>query len=148
MRLDADTLLACADVPSWAEQLAAEDFADEQSLIDAADRLAGDWTDDEVVRGLAAHPRIGDKAVSLKVRGWSAQEQAGVRPSDELVEVNAAYEQRFDRVFLICATGLSGDEIIAAARQRLGNDDATEAAVVKDELRKIALLRLRKALHP
>lgn len=143
MKLDAATLLACADIPSWAERLAAEDFADEQSLIDAADRLARDWTDDEVARGLAAHPRIGDK-----VAGWSAQEQSGVRPSDELVEVNAAYEQRFDRVLLICATGLSGDEIIAAARRRLGNDDATEAAVVKDELRKIALLRLRKALHP
>lgn len=143
MKLDADTLLACANIPSWAERLAAEDFADEQSLIDAADRLADDWTDEEVAQGLAAHPRIGDK-----VAGWSAQEQSGVRPSDELVAVNAAYERRFDRVFLICATGLSGDEIIAAARQRLDNDDATEAAVVKDELRKIALLRLRKVLHP
>jgi 2-oxo-4-hydroxy-4-carboxy-5-ureidoimidazoline decarboxylase len=148
VKLDADTLLACADIPSWAERLAADDFADEQSLIDTADRLADDWTDDEVAQGLAAHPRIGDKAASLKAGGWSAREQSGVRPSDELVAVNAAYERRFDRVFLICATGLSGDEIIAAARHRLGNDDATEAAVVKDELRKIALLRLRKALHP
>ena len=50
------------------------------------------------------------------------------------------------QVFLICATGLSAEEIVASARERLGNDDATEAAVVADELRKIALLRLRKVL--
>lgn len=135
-------LLSCADIPAWAEHLADErPYADEQELLETADRVARYWTDEEVAQGLAAHPRIGDR-----VQGWSAQEQAGVQPSDALVEVNAAYEQRFDRVFLICATGLSAEEIIAAARQRLGNDDATEAAVVADELRKIALLRLRKVL--
>ena len=54
---------------------------------------------------------------------WSRQEQAGVQPGDELVEVNRAYEERFGRVFLICATGLTAADVVAAARARLANDD-------------------------
>jgi 2-oxo-4-hydroxy-4-carboxy-5-ureidoimidazoline decarboxylase len=42
---------------------------------------------------------------------------------------------------------LGGDEILASLRERLGNDDATEQAVVAEELRKIALLRLRKLVE-
>ncbi len=61
-----------------------------------------------------------------------------------LVEANRAYEERFGRVFLICATGLSSDEILAALRARLDNDPAREADVVADELRRIAVLRVRK----
>jgi 2-oxo-4-hydroxy-4-carboxy-5-ureidoimidazoline decarboxylase len=64
----------------------------------------------------------------------------------ELVAANLAYEDRFGDVFLICATGKSQAEILAAARQRLANDDETERAVVADELRKIALLRLERLL--
>jgi len=37
--------------------------------------------------------------------------------------------------------------VIAAARSRLTNDEASETAVVKEELRKIALLRLQKELN-
>lgn len=102
-------------------------------------------TDDEVARAVAAHPRIGERA-----SGWSRGEQAGVARDDRtrvaLVEANHRYEQRFDRVFLICATGLTADQILAAAGTRLQNDDATECVVVADELRRIVLLRLRKVI--
>jgi 2-oxo-4-hydroxy-4-carboxy-5-ureidoimidazoline decarboxylase len=59
---------------------------------------------------------------------------------------NGAYEERFGQVFLICATGLSATEMLAALRARLGNDAGTEAKIVRDELRKITGLRLRKLL--
>ena len=36
--------------------------------------------------------------------------------------------------------------MLAAARERLGNDEATERAVVAGELRKIALLRLERLI--
>ncbi|MEU4418762.1 2-oxo-4-hydroxy-4-carboxy-5-ureidoimidazoline decarboxylase [Nocardia salmonicida] len=81
---------------------------------------------------------------------WSRAEQATVtrtaETDRELAVGNQAYEDRFGRVFLICATGLSGEEILKSLRSRLDNDDATEQAVVADELRKIALLRLRKVV--
>ena len=91
------------------------------------------------------HPRIG-----ARVTGQSAAEQSGV--ADEaraaLEAGNAAYEERFGHVFLICATGLSGAQLLAALRGRLGNDEAAERAVAAAELRKITLLRVRKALTP
>jgi 2-oxo-4-hydroxy-4-carboxy-5-ureidoimidazoline decarboxylase len=49
-------------------------------------------------------------------------------------------------VFLICATGLSGEQMLAALRQRLENDETSERVVVTTELRKITVLRVRKAL--
>jgi len=63
-----------------------------------------------------------------------------------LAEANRAYEQRFGRVFLICASGRSAEAILTAARTRLANDAVTESRVVADELRQIALLRLRKVI--
>jgi 2-oxo-4-hydroxy-4-carboxy-5-ureidoimidazoline decarboxylase len=59
---------------------------------------------------------------------------------------NRTYEERFGQVFLICATGLSAAEMLTALRARLGNDADTEAKIVREELRKITGLRLRKLL--
>ncbi|MFC4784351.1 2-oxo-4-hydroxy-4-carboxy-5-ureidoimidazoline decarboxylase [Nocardioides sp. MAHUQ-72] len=146
------TLLACCDVPSWARAVVeARPYADVDALLETADKAARSLTPDEVDRALAAHPRIGEHAEGSDTgAAWSRQEQSGVSRDDrtraELVGANRDYEERFGHVFLICATGLSAEEILAAARQRLGNDDATEAAVVADELRRIALLRLGKVL--
>jgi 2-oxo-4-hydroxy-4-carboxy-5-ureidoimidazoline decarboxylase len=47
-------------------------------------------------------------------------------------------------VFLIFATGKGAPEMLAAARERLAHDEATERPVVQEELRKIALLRLER----
>jgi 2-oxo-4-hydroxy-4-carboxy-5-ureidoimidazoline decarboxylase len=120
-------------------------YDDADALLAAAERAMSELPDDDVARAVAAHPRIGERA-----SGWSRGEQAGVARDDRtqaaLVEANHRYEQRFDRVFLICATGLSADQILAAAGTRLQNDDATERAVVADELRRIVLLRLRKVI--
>ena len=49
-------------------------------------------------------------------------------------------------MFLICATGLSGEQMRAALGSRLGNDPAKERAVATAELEKITLLRVAKAL--
>ncbi len=65
--------------------------------------------------------------------------QAGLRAG------NAAYEERFGHVFLICATGMSAASMLAALRARLGHDPAREREVVRAELTKIVRLRLGKA---
>ncbi|MFB9660899.1 2-oxo-4-hydroxy-4-carboxy-5-ureidoimidazoline decarboxylase [Glycomyces mayteni] len=81
---------------------------------------------------------------------WSRSEQARAMTADaavraELADANAAYEERFGRVFLICATGLAAEDILAAARRRLANDEPTERAETRAELRKIVAFRLGKA---
>jgi 2-oxo-4-hydroxy-4-carboxy-5-ureidoimidazoline decarboxylase len=139
-------LLACCDVPAWADRLVeGRPYDDADALLATADRAMRELTDEELDRALAAHPRIGERAT-----GWSGDEQAGVARDNgtlaALAAANRRYEQRFDRVFLICATGLGADQILAAAEDRLRNDDATERMVVADELRKIVLLRLEKVI--
>jgi 2-oxo-4-hydroxy-4-carboxy-5-ureidoimidazoline decarboxylase len=100
-----------------------------------------DWAD--VLEAIAGHPRIGDRAA-----GQSAAEQSGVADSSRaaLADGNRAYEARFGHVFLICASGLSGEQMLAALRVRLDNDPQTERTVATTELRKITVLRVRKAL--
>ncbi len=145
-------LLACADVPAWADAvLAGRPYADSDELAATADKAAREFSPADVDRALAAHPRIGERATGAGTEAaWSRAEQSAVSRDTEteraLAEGNRAYEERFGRVFLICATGLSGEEILASLRSRLTNDDATEQAVVAEELRKIALLRLGKVL--
>jgi 2-oxo-4-hydroxy-4-carboxy-5-ureidoimidazoline decarboxylase len=145
-------LAACCDVPRWVDRvLAGRPYADADALAEVADRAVRELDEGEVALALAAHPRIGDRASGESTEAtWSRGEQAGVGDDPAiraaLAAGNREYEQRFGRVFLICATGLSATEMLAALRDRLTNDDATEAAAVQEELRKIALLRLSKLL--
>ena len=146
------TLLACCDVPGWAAAVEqGRPYADVEAAAAVADAAARALGPADVDRALAAHPRIGERAEGQGTEAaWSRGEQSGVssdeRTAAALLEGNRAYEERFGRVFLICATGLSGEQVLDSLTERLGNDDETEAAVVADELRKIAVLRLRKVL--
>jgi 2-oxo-4-hydroxy-4-carboxy-5-ureidoimidazoline decarboxylase len=145
-------LLACCDVPAWAAAVRdSRPYPDVEALLATADAAARRITPTEVQRALDAHPRIGERAHRDGAEaGWSRQEQSGVRHDADtqqaLAEGNRAYEERFGRVFLICATGLSGDEVLGSLQTRLANDEPTEAGVVAEELRKIALLRLRRVV--
>jgi 2-oxo-4-hydroxy-4-carboxy-5-ureidoimidazoline decarboxylase len=81
----------------------------------------------------------------------SRAEQAGVDPVDAEVAAalaagNRAYEERFGRVFLIRAAGRSSREILAALTERLDHTPAEEEPVVADQLRQIAVLRLKGLL--
>jgi 2-oxo-4-hydroxy-4-carboxy-5-ureidoimidazoline decarboxylase len=145
-------LLACCDVPSWAAAVRDDrPYADLAALLTTADAAARRFTRADVDRALAAHPRIGERAAGNGAdAAWSREEQSAVGQDAAvqraLAEGNRDYEERFDRVFLIRAAGRSGDEVLAALRSRLGNDEATEAGVVAEELREIALLRLRQVV--
>jgi 2-oxo-4-hydroxy-4-carboxy-5-ureidoimidazoline decarboxylase len=155
-RLPADQagkeLLTCCAAPAFARAVTAgRPYADRAALMAAAEAALGALTWDDVAQALAAHPRIGERAAGAdRESAWSRREQSGVTTggsaADELVAANRAYEDRFGHVFLVFATGKTNDDVLAAARQRLRNDEATERAVVAEELRKIALLRLERLL--
>ncbi|HET7325801.1 MAG TPA: 2-oxo-4-hydroxy-4-carboxy-5-ureidoimidazoline decarboxylase [Nocardioidaceae bacterium] len=145
-------LLSCCDVPHWAATIRdGRPYSSVEALLDTADAAACSFTRADLDRALAAHPRIGERAQAAgSAAAWSRREQAAVRRDEQtlaaLADANRAYEDRFDRVFLVCASGLGSEQILTALRDRLGNDDETEARVVADELRKIALLRLREVV--
>lgn len=98
---------------------------------------------DDIREAMAGHPRIGDRAA-----GAAAAEQSGVTGSSRaaLAAANRDYEERFGHIFLICATGLSGADMLASLRARLANNIDTERTVVTHELLKITLLRAGKML--
>jgi 2-oxo-4-hydroxy-4-carboxy-5-ureidoimidazoline decarboxylase len=147
-------LLACCAAPRWAAEVAARrPYRDLDTLCQVSDAVlaALDWSD--VLLALAGHPRIGERAAGDgRSAGWSRSEQSGVtgqtgadeRLAAELTGGNAEYERRFGHVFLICASGRGAGEILAALRERLGNDEATEQSVVRAELRAIVNLRLAR----
>jgi 2-oxo-4-hydroxy-4-carboxy-5-ureidoimidazoline decarboxylase len=146
--LTEDALRACCAAPAWgAAILAGRPYADRAAVMAAADAAARALSWDDVLVALHAHPRIGERAAGAsREAGWSRREQAAVVPDEALVSVNRAYEDRFGHVFLIFASGRGQEEILGAARQRLENDDETEREITKDELRRIALLRLERML--
>jgi 2-oxo-4-hydroxy-4-carboxy-5-ureidoimidazoline decarboxylase len=142
-----DQLLSCLAVPRWVDDvLAGEPYADRDAAVARADEAARALTDEELDQALSGHPRIGERGGSQ-----SQREQAGVDPeagdtAARLAAGNAAYEERFGRVFLIRAAGRDAEAILAELDRRLGNDDATERDETVDNLRQIALLRLEALL--
>jgi 2-oxo-4-hydroxy-4-carboxy-5-ureidoimidazoline decarboxylase len=152
-RLEED-LLACCAAPGWGAAVAAKrPYRERLEIISAADAAARDLSWAEVRVGLSAHPRIGERAAGdSKEASWSRREQStAAQSADELtksalIDANRAYEERFGHVFLIFASGRTQEEILAVARERLANDEETEQVIVRDELRKIALLRLERVL--
>lgn len=149
-----DTLLACADVPRWAEAVVAgRPYADVDAALTAARTLADPWTEAEVDTALARHPRIGERAHGTDADAeHSRREQSRLDTHDadvarRLADGNRAYEQRFGHVFLIRAAGRSTQDILATLEQRLTNDAETERRIAAEQLREIALLRLQGMLE-
>ncbi|HEY7146393.1 MAG TPA: 2-oxo-4-hydroxy-4-carboxy-5-ureidoimidazoline decarboxylase [Streptosporangiaceae bacterium] len=99
----------------------------------------------------AAGERAAGERAAGERAGWSEREQAGVDTADEalmraLADGNRAYEQRFGHIYLACATGRTGRELLALLTERLGNDPAAEWRVVAAELEKINQIRLRQLI--
>lgn len=145
-------LRTCLDVPRWvAEVEGGRPYAGWAALREAAEQSAQSLTEAELEAALARHPRIGERAGAGHDAEHSEREQAGVDPADRdtagrLAAGNVAYEQRFDRVFLIRAAGRSADEILAELERRLDNDDAAERDETIHQLGEIAVLRLESTV--
>ena len=147
----AEMLRACCAAPAWIEAMASgRPYPNRVALVARADDALADLDWPGVRAALDAHPRIGDRAAGVgREAAWSRSEQSGMDQSSEevrgaLVAANRAYEERFGHVFLIFATGRTADEMLAAARSRPDNDEATERRVVREELSKITKLRLER----
>ena len=149
-------LLQCCGSKRWARQVAdARPYHDLEDLIARANETWRSLDRDDWLEAFRSHPRIGEKktteTVSAQARQWSGQEQAGVNAASEettdtLAKLNRAYELRFGYIFIICATGKTSGEMLAALRERLEHDDAEELLIAATEQSKITELRLKKLL--
>jgi OHCU decarboxylase len=159
-------ILPCCGSTAWARGMGARrPLADEAALLAAANEMWRNLAQSDWIEAFESHPRVGESRPSgLKAQsspvvdsrdqsvGWSAQEQSNVTDSDvaakaALADANREYERRFDRIFIVCATGKSALEILEILRRRLKNDAETELLEAAEQQRQIMEIRLRKWLQ-
>lgn len=139
----------CCGSRRWAAAMAAaRPFDTRDALHASAERIWRSLGPDDWREAFAAHPRIGEQR---NAAGWSAEEQARARSASDatraaLAAVNAEYEARFGFIFIVCATGKTGEAILAAAKRRLRNDLGSELRIAAAEQAAITRLRLDKLL--
>jgi 2-oxo-4-hydroxy-4-carboxy-5-ureidoimidazoline decarboxylase len=143
-------LRACNAAPRFAAEIVAgRPYRDVETLVRRAEDVARSLPWDDVAIALAAHPRIGDRVEGSSAEAESSRrEQSSMGDADDatrdaLVDGNRRYEDRFDHVFLIRASGRSADDMLAELERRLANDDDTERAEVTEQLAQITALRVR-----
>ena len=149
-------LLHCCASTGWVEaMLAHRPFRDPKHVYDCAAicwrRLErADW-----LEAFSQHPRIGDlrgaRPLDDTERAWAEGEQSGAARAAEsvrlaLAEGNREYEMKFGYVFIVCATGKSGEEMLALLRKRLNNRPEAELAIAAAEEEKITRIRLETLL--
>jgi 2-oxo-4-hydroxy-4-carboxy-5-ureidoimidazoline decarboxylase len=146
-------LRACNAAPRFAAEVAAgRPYRDVETLVARAEEVTRALPWEDVAIALAAHPRIGDRVEGASAEAESSRrEQSSMADADDavradLVEGNKAYEERFDHVFLIRASGRSPEEMLAELNRRLANDGDAERAEVTEQLAQITALRVQAML--
>jgi 2-oxo-4-hydroxy-4-carboxy-5-ureidoimidazoline decarboxylase len=147
-------ILPCCGSHAWAAAMASKrPLRDDGALLAASDEIWHSLGEADWLEAFRSHPRIGEsraeKTVEAQSSVWSEQEQKKAAAADEAVKTalrwgNREYEQKFGRIFIVCATGKSASEILEILRRRLHNDDATELQQAAEEQRQIMHIRLKK----
>jgi allantoicase len=148
----------CCGSTRWvAAMVASRPFTSRTHLHGAAEQAwwhldQADWHE-----AFTHHPRIGADREALREKfgataAWAQGEQSGVAGADEtvleaLAEGNAAYQARFGYIFIVCATGLAADEMLARLRSRLDLEPQAELRVAAGEQAKITAIRIDKLLE-
>jgi OHCU decarboxylase len=152
----AEEIFACCGSKAWARDMAARrPFMDVADILAGSDEVWKSLPESDWMEAFRSHPRIGEGPSPAFIRArstaWSLEEQGKVTAAGEdvkaaLAEGNRAYEQRFKRTFIVCATGKSASEILGILRRRLENEETKELHEAAEQQRQIAHLRLKKWL--
>src|SRR5689334_20349309 len=136
-------LLQCCGSTRWARQVAdARPYQDLADLVARANEIWWSLDRDDWLEAFRSHPKIGEKksaeTVSAQAQQWSGQEQSGVNnasteTADALATLNRAYEDKFGYIFIICATGKTSGEMLAALRERIEHEPEEELPIAAGE---------------
>jgi 2-oxo-4-hydroxy-4-carboxy-5-ureidoimidazoline decarboxylase len=152
----ASEILSCCGSRAWAACLADKrPFPDEQTLFAAADDCWQNLSEADWLEAFRSHPRIGEQHAEKKTTAvsaaWSRSEQSQMSRADDAIlqrmrEGHRQYEERFGRIFIVCASGKQPAEMLSILERRLGNDPAQELQESAAQQQQIMQLRLRKWL--
>ncbi|OFI37486.1 hypothetical protein BIU82_10560 [Arthrobacter sp. SW1] len=138
-------------VKDWAVDVERQrPFTGFEDLIAKARSSVTALSDANVVAAHVGLRRLGSRHDGFTGRRlrWAKQESARMdRDEDALQDLNEAqdaYEAKFGHVFLICATGLTNEQMLAALKSRLANSPEAECDAIREELRKLVEIRLTK----
>ncbi|MFF3389516.1 2-oxo-4-hydroxy-4-carboxy-5-ureidoimidazoline decarboxylase [Streptomyces sp. NPDC002669] len=136
----------CASTAWGRAILSRRPYATLQDLLSASDAAMAVLAPEDLAEAMAGHPPIGrpkpgDPTSSREQRGMAG---ASEELKAEMLELNLAYQERFGHVFLICATGATGEQMRDAVKSRIGNSPEQEREQVRTELGKINRIRLTR----
>ena len=147
-------ILPCCGSRAWAHGMVERrPIPDTDVLLSVSDEIWRSLGEQDWNEAFQSHPRMGESKAQRPVHqlsaAWSNEEQSSVTGDAEAIKAalakgNQAYERRFGRIFIVCATGKSGSEILETLRRRLQNDRATELRETAEQQRLITHLRLKK----
>jgi 2-oxo-4-hydroxy-4-carboxy-5-ureidoimidazoline decarboxylase len=168
----ANEILPCCGSRAWAEgMLKRRPLPNEATLLTASDEVWQSLTESDWLEAFRSHPRIGESGTSeaeigesrigespspkealVRSAAWSEQEQRNVAGANDAVRIalaegNRAYERKFGRIFIVCATGKSPTDILGILQHRIENDEQTELQEAAEQQRQITQIRLRKWLQ-
>jgi 2-oxo-4-hydroxy-4-carboxy-5-ureidoimidazoline decarboxylase len=151
----AAAILPCNGSQTWADQITAlRPFQSPFDLTCTADILWRALPTEDQQQAFDSHPRIGErhaKSATAASLALSQTEQSTAQltadTQQQLAAANRLYEQTFNRIFIVCATGKSAEEMLAILQSRLSNDPATELREAAEQQRQITQIRLRKWLN-
>jgi 2-oxo-4-hydroxy-4-carboxy-5-ureidoimidazoline decarboxylase len=151
-----EAVLPCCGSQAWANGLALRrPLSTLPELLAASDAAWWSLSEADWQQAFDSHPRIGEQhAIKLATDtslAWSAGEQQAADLSDadakvKLAEGNRAYEATFGRIFIVCATGKSAQEMLAILSRRMGSTAEAELHETSEQQREITHIRLRKWL--
>lgn len=153
----AATVLPCCGSSAWAAQLAAaRPIEDPATLLNISSAIWLALPQSDWIEAFNSHPRIGETKPQTHATAQSLQssthEQATAAAADDAIKLqlraaNLRYEQRFGRIFLVCASGKTATEILTFLERRMSNDDTTEMHEAAEQQRQITALRLQRWLE-
>ncbi len=151
-----EAFMQCNTSEKWCDSMAeSRPFSDYQSVLDNADKYWAESKEQDLLQAFEGHPEIGDvSTLREKYRNTAksaGHEQSGVNTATEntlqsLSQGNKDYKEKFDFIFIVCASGKSADEMLALLLERLPNSREEELKNAAEEQRKITHIRLEKLL--
>lgn len=151
-----EILLKCCGSMAWVKMMLTHFPVDDLvELLETSEEVWFECGEDDWREAFSKHPKIGDidslEKKFADTAAWASGEQSGVQSAsretlEALAEGNKQYEEKFGYIFIVCASGLSAEEMLVMLQTRLKNNPAEEIKIAADEQNKITRGRLEKIL--
>ena len=153
----------CCGATEWVERMVfSRPFESLGEVLETSDTVWEECDVDDYEEAFSYHPRIGileDEDRKRATTGeladlgmkWAAQELKSLEATDpavleKLADANDEYEEKFGHIFVVTASGKSGQELLTMLQARMANDPKDEILIAAAEQNKITKLRLKKLL--